>query len=190
MKKEFLDYVLKVRLPVTLFVIFGAFAVTYYVARPERDGIGYEPEQPIAFSHRLHAGNMQIDCQYCHTSVEKSRHASIPAANICMNCHSVARKDKPEIVKLTKYYEQNKPIPWKRIHKVPHYAYFSHQSHVMQGIPCQSCHGAVENMDVVMQVNSFTMGSCIECHRNPNSRLPKDFPNMKSGPVHCNACHR
>jgi hypothetical protein len=190
MKRALLDYVLKVRLPVTLFVIFGAFAITYYVARPERDGIGYAPEQPIAFSHKLHAGNMKIDCQYCHTSVEKSRHASIPAANICMNCHSVARKDKPEIIKLAKYYEQNKPIPWKRVHKVPHYAYFSHSAHVTKGIPCQSCHGAVENMEVIMQVNSFTMGSCIECHRNPNIRLPQGFARLSPAPTHCNACHR
>lgn len=190
MKKALLDYALKVRLPVTLFVIVASFALTYYIARPERDGIGYAPEQPIAFSHKLHAGNMNIDCQYCHTSVGKTRHSSIPAANICMNCHSVARKDKPEIQKLTKYYEEGKPIPWKRIHEVPKYAYFNHSVHINKQIDCESCHGDVKSMDILSQVNSFTMGSCLSCHRNAHERLPEIKHAINKGPTHCNACHR
>lgn len=190
MKKALLDYSMKVRLPVTFFVIVASFALTYYIARPERDGIGYEPSQPIEFSHKLHAGNMNIDCQYCHTSVEKSRHASIPSANICMNCHSVARKDKPEIMKLIKYYEEGKPIPWKRIHEVPQYAYFNHSAHVNKKIDCENCHGDVKSMDKILQVNSFTMGSCLSCHRKIHDRMPELKDVIQNGPTHCNTCHR
>ena len=98
MKKTLLDYTLKIRLPLTLFVIAAAFIITFYASRQERDGIGYQPEQPVKFSHRLHAGQMAIDCQYCHTGVEKGRHALVPSVNICMNCHTIARKTKPEII--------------------------------------------------------------------------------------------
>lgn len=195
MKKFLLEYNLKVRLPIIIFVIATTFAITYYVSYAERNGVGYAPEQPILFSHKLHNGTMGIDCQYCHTGVEKSRNASIPSADICMNCHTVARKDKPEIVKLTEYYNQNKPIPWKRIHKVPEFAYFNHSVHVNKGIDCANCHGDVKQMDVMAQVNSFTMGACLECHRNPEKRISNysdlvSKKNLKKGPEYCSACHR
>ena len=190
MKKVILDYALKVRLPITIFIILASFAVTYYVARPERDGVGYAPEQPIDFSHRLHAGEMDIDCQYCHTDVEKGRHAGIPPASTCMNCHSLARTDKEEIKKLTEYYEKDEPIPWKRIHEVPEYAYFNHSVHVNKGIDCANCHGPVENMDKVEQVHSFTMGACLDCHREPEKRMPEMAGKVKQGPDNCNTCHR
>jgi hypothetical protein len=189
-KKSVLDYILKVRLPVTVFVMAMAFALTYYVSRPERDYLGYSPDQPINFSHKLHAGNMKIDCQYCHTAVEKGRHAGIPSADICMNCHSVARKDRPEIKKLTKYYEQNKPIPWKRVHRVPEFAYFNHSFHVNKGIDCKHCHGEVGQMDKIAQVHSFTMGRCLYCHRNPYERMPELKGVVNRGRTDCWACHR
>jgi hypothetical protein len=189
MKKHYLDYLLKIRLPLTLFVIISTFIVTYYVSRPERDGLGYEPQQPINFSHKLHAGDMAIDCQYCHVGVEKSRHAAIPSVNICMNCHTYARKDSPEIIKLTKYYEENKPIPWKRIHKVPDYAYFNHSVHVNKGIQCESCHGDVAQMEKISQVRQFTMAACLDCHRSPHENLPY-LKDVKNGPENCYACHR
>ncbi len=190
MKRTALDYLLKVRLPITLFAIAASIAVTYFVTRAERDGVGYAPWQPIAFSHKLHAGQMGIDCQYCHTSVTKTRHAGIPAASICMNCHSIARKDKPEIIKLTKFFNENKPIPWKRVHKVPDYAYFNHSMHVNKGIDCRHCHGEVNKMDVVGQQHSFTMGSCLNCHRNPEAKMPELTGKINKGPEYCNACHR
>jgi len=192
MKKFLLDYSLKVRIPLIIFTAVLAFAVTYYVSYAERNGIGYNPEQPIAFSHFLHAGNMQIDCKYCHTGVEKSRVASIPSVDICMNCHSIARKDKPEIIKLTQYYQDNKPVPWKRIHRVPDFVYFSHAVHVDKGIDCNNCHGDIKKMDIAGQVNSFTMGACLDCHRNPGNNI-RDFGNLqniKKGPEYCVACHR
>lgn len=189
MKSSLLDYILRIRVPITIFVALAAFTVTYFVGRAERDGLGYSPTQPIAFSHKLHAGDMQIDCQYCHTSVEKTRFASVPSTETCMNCHRIARKDRPEIKKLTQFYEQNKPIPWVRIHRVPDFAYFSHVSHVAKGIDCTSCHGEVKNMEVVGQMSSFTMSACLDCHRNAHERLP-NVKEINKGPDNCFACHR
>lgn len=189
MNKSLLDHILRIRLPITLFVAILSFALTYFASRAERDGIGYSPQQPIAFSHKLHAGDMQIDCQYCHIGVEKSRHATIPAVATCMNCHTVARKDRPEIVKLTKYYNEGKALEWKRIHKVPDFAYFNHSVHVNKGIDCVNCHGDVRQMEVVGQMNSFTMAACLDCHRNIHEKIP-ELKNINQGPDNCWACHR
>ncbi len=189
MKNPLLDYILRVRLPITIFTAVAAMVITYYVGRAERDGVGYSPEQPIAFSHKLHAGTMKIDCQYCHIGVEKSRHALVPAVQTCMNCHTVARKDRPEIVKLTQYYEEGKALPWKRIHKVPDYAYFNHSIHINRGIDCSNCHGDVAGMEKIGQMNSFVMSSCLDCHRNAHTKLP-ELKNINNGPDNCFACHR
>jgi hypothetical protein len=188
-QKSLLDYILRIRLPITIFVIIVSFALTYYASKAERDGVGYSPEQPILFSHKLHAGDMKIDCQYCHTGVEKSRHAIVPAVATCMNCHSVARKDKPEIIKLTKYYNEGKPVFWKRVHKVPDFAYFNHSVHVNKGINCEACHGNVSQMEVIGQMNSFTMSACLDCHRNAHEKLPENKI-INKGPENCFACHR
>jgi hypothetical protein len=189
MKRTVLDYALKIRLPLTLFIIAVSFIITFYLSRAERDSVGYAPEQPIKFSHKLHAGQMSIDCQYCHIGVTKERHAIIPSVNICMNCHTVARKDKPEIIKLTQYYNEGKPIPWKRIHKVPEYAYFNHSVHVNKKIECATCHGDIKQMEVVNQVKAFTMTACLDCHRNPSSYLTY-LNKVNLGPENCSACHR
>ena len=188
MKKALLDYNLKVRLPVTVFVILASIAITFYVSRPERNNVGNAPDQPIDFSHRLHAGEMGIDCEYCHTSVEKGRHAMIPATSTCVNCHSIARRNKPEIKKLFEYYNNDKPIPWNKVHDVPDFVFFNHSAHVNKGIECQHCHGDVERMEKVRQVHSFTMSACLDCHREPEKRS-KDLKGMK-GPENCNTCHR
>ena len=190
MNKRALDYALKIRLPITVVVILSSFALTFYVSRPERDGLGYQPEQPINYSHKLHAGEMDIDCQYCHTGVEKTRHAMVPPAETCMNCHKVVKTDSPEIKKLREYWEKGEPIPWKRIHKVPDYAYFNHSVHVNKGIDCAHCHGDVRKMEKVEQVHSFTMGNCLSCHRDAHERMPEIAENINKGPENCNACHR
>lgn len=127
---------------------------------------GYQPAQPIAFSHKLHAGDHQINCAYCHTSVYKGKSANIPSANICMNCHSQIKSESPQIQKIYKAIEQNKPIEWVRIHNLPDLAYFNHSQHTaVGGIQCQQCHGPIETMDVVYQYSPLTMGWCINCHR-------------------------
>jgi hypothetical protein len=189
MKKTFLDYVLRVRLPITLFIALTSFTITYFASRAERDGIGYTPDQPINFSHKLHAGDMKIDCQYCHTGVEKSRVAMVPPLETCMNCHRIARKDRPDIIKLTKYYNEGTALPWKRIHKLPDFVFFNHSVHVNKGIDCVNCHGDVRQMEQIGQMNSFAMSACLDCHRNAHSRLP-DLKNINNGPDNCFACHR
>ena len=189
MKKSILDYTLRIRIPLVLFTAAAFCAATCFLSRPERDGIGYAPIQPIAFSHKLHAGTMKIDCKYCHTGAASSPTASLPAVSICMNCHTVARKNKPEIIKLTQYYEQGIALPWKRVHRIPDYAYFNHSVHVNRGIQCSNCHGDVEHMDVMTQVSEFTMGACLSCHRSAHENL-KNIPGIKNGPENCATCHR
>jgi hypothetical protein len=126
---------------------------------------GYQPEQPIAFSHKVHAGDNQIQCLYCHSAAEKSKVAGIPAASTCMNCHSQIRKDSPEIKKISTALAENKPIEWTRVHRLPDHAAFNHSRHLWAGIKCQQCHGPVETMDRVAQSETLLMGMCVNCHR-------------------------
>lgn len=127
---------------------------------------GYAPKQPIAFSHKLHAGQYKIDCNYCHTGVNRGKSATIPSANICMNCHGVIKKESPEIQKIYTAIEKDQPIEWVRVHNLPDLAYFNHAQHVnVGGVQCQQCHGEIQTMEVVEQRSSLTMGWCIDCHR-------------------------
>ena len=133
---------------------------------------GYAPAQPIAFSHALHAGQYEIACQYCHTGVEIGKSANIPSANICMNCHThiqnVGGKEgiSPEIQKIYNAVDNNQPIEWVRVHNLPDLAYFNHAQHVaVGGVECQTCHGPIQEMEVVGQHSTLTMGWCIDCHR-------------------------
>lgn len=127
---------------------------------------GYAPTQPIAFSHKLHAGQYQINCSYCHTTVYKGMSASIPSANICMNCHNAIATNSPQIKKIYTAIENETPIEWVRVHNLPDFAYFNHAQHTnVGGVECQSCHGQIQNMEVVQQVSPLTMGWCINCHR-------------------------
>ncbi len=127
---------------------------------------GYAPTQPIAFSHKLHAGFYEIDCKFCHSGVEKGKSAVIPSANVCMNCHGEIRRGSPEIQKIYNAIENNEPIQWVRIHNLPDLSYFNHSQHVkVGGIECETCHGNIKEMEVVQQVSLLTMGWCINCHR-------------------------
>lgn len=161
------------------FIIIVTALVVALVAKTAIDGLysvgvqqGYAPAQPIAFSHALHAGQYEIACQYCHTGVEIGKSANIPSANICMNCHThiqnVGGKEgvSPEIQKIYNAVETNQPIEWVRVHNLPDLAYFNHAQHVaVGGIECQTCHGPIQEMEVVGQHSSLTMGWCIDCHR-------------------------
>lgn len=130
---------------------------------------GYAPTQPIKFSHKLHAGYYEIDCKFCHSGVEKGKSAVIPSANVCMNCHGEIRRGSPEIQKIYNAIEKNEPIQWVRIHNLPDLSYFNHSQHVkVGGIECQTCHGEIQEMEVVQQVSLLTMGWCINCHREWN----------------------
>ncbi len=169
-------------------------------------GIGiaqdYAPTQPIKFSHKLHAGQNGISCVYCHSGAEKSRHANIPSANVCMNCHKYVQQGPvygtTEIAKIyaaldfdpnTQQYGPNpKPVQWIRVHNLPDHAYFNHSQHVMVGkIECQTCHGPVQEMDVVKQFSPLTMGWCIQCHRDGGISPPTDHKTAAGG--NCASCH-
>ena len=127
---------------------------------------GYAPKQPIPFSHKLHAGTYEIDCNYCHTGVNKGKSATIPAANTCMNCHNAIKTESPYIKRIYAAIEKNEPIQWVRIHNLPDLAYFNHAQHVkVGGIECVTCHGPIQEMEVVQQYSTLTMGWCINCHR-------------------------
>jgi len=130
----------------------------------------YAPIQPIPFSHKLHAGDMKIDCGYCHTGVYRGKQANIPGVNICMNCHSQVKEGpkygKDAIAKLRDHYEKGRPIQWVRVHNLPDLAYFNHSQHtVAGGLECTNCHGDIAGMEVVKQFSNLTMGWCINCHR-------------------------
>ena len=189
MKKILLDYTLRIRIPIIIIVVLISFLATYIASRAERNDVGYSPVQPIAFSHTLHAGTMHIDCQYCHSSVTSSPHANVPAVSVCMNCHTIARKDKPEIIKLKKYYDAGIALPWKRVHRLPDFVYFNHSVHVNSGLDCVNCHGDVASMDGDRQVVEFTMAACLNCHRNAHTVLAS-VPGVQNGPDNCWTCHR
>lgn len=206
---------------ITAFVLVGGLAKTIIEARTVGLHQGYMPEQPINFSHKVHAGEYEIDCKYCHSGTTKSKSAWIPSANVCMNCHKAipnrhdvadrhpdAKGDadiSPEIAKIYKAvgwdpeevayiegYEQE-PIEWVRIHNVPDHAYFNHAQHVVVGnLECQTCHGPVEEMDVVYQYSDLGMGWCINCHRSEKVKVlgePTDYTVAEMGGLDCAKCH-
>lgn len=152
-------------------VALCVFAVGYFGVRNDVLDVGYRPEQPVPFSHKLHAGELQMSCQYCHTGVEASAHSPVPSTQTCMNCHTVVKAESPKLKLVRESYETGKPIEWVRIHKVPDYAHFNHSRHIRAQIDCKSCHGPIEQMGVVSQVKPLTMGWCLDCHRNPDSRI-------------------
>ncbi len=169
-------------------VLITVLAVGWY-AQPDRFVRGYAPEQPIPYSHRLHAGILKIPCLYCHSGALRSRLAGIPAVQTCMNCHRVTRTDSLYIMKVASVYASGGPMMWQKVHHLPDHVYFDHRPHVSAGILCQTCHGEVQSMDVVSRQMSLRMSSCLGCHRDPAGRLPPDS-NVKRGPEHCYACHR
>jgi hypothetical protein len=186
-------------------------AVGYY-ASPEFTDVGYRPVQPIPYSHKLHAGELGIDCRYCHAQVEVAAVATVPPTKVCMNCHATILRDSPLLEPLRESAATGTPIEWVRIHKIPDYAYFDHSVHVGAGVGCASCHGAIHEMVVVQQARSLSMGWCLDCHRDPGIHLrPLDeVTNMEWAPTKtqmkmagqfrkerninpstdCSACHR
>lgn len=130
----------------------------------------YQPDQPIWFSHKIHSGQNQIDCMYCHFTADKSMHAGIPPVQVCLNCHNQVKEGKitgtEEIAKIHEAYNNGEPIEWIKVHNVPDHVYFNHAQHVNAGkVDCNDCHGTVEKMDVIIQVEDLSMGWCIDCHR-------------------------
>jgi hypothetical protein len=144
--------------------------VWYYVT-PEYSRVGYQPIQPVPFSHKVHVGQVGMDCRYCHNGVEQSWFSNIPAASTCMNCHSLILKDDPRLQLVRDSYQSGTPIPWVQIHRVPDYVYFNHSVHVNRGISCVSCHGQINEMEEVYHAKSLSMAFCLDCHRKPEDNI-------------------
>lgn len=148
---------------------------------------GYEPAQPIEFSHSLHAGEYQVDCLYCHFGATRSRHAGIPPIQVCLNCHAKVKPDSPEIKKISAAMETGNPIRWTRVHSLPDFVWFNHRAHVNGGVACRDCHGAVESMVRVSQFSSLAMGWCLDCHRQKLADPAND--GSIRPPTDCSGCH-
>lgn len=161
-----------VRASIALTIVAIAIIVgmTYYLT-PKYSNVGYQPLQPVAFSHYLHAGQLGIDCRYCHTYVDRSEHSNIPSSNTCMNCHNQVLPDSPALAPVRDSYESGLPVPWVKVHNTPDYVYFNHAVHVNRGISCVDCHGQVDEMDVVYQSQPLTMRFCLDCHRKPEDKI-------------------
>ena len=156
-----------------VFVILGLVLAFGYYGTPKTQRVGYQPDQPIQYDHALHAAQLEMDCRYCHSAVDKSPSAGIPTADTCWGCHQHAQKENPKLEPLRramdKTYEKydGKPIEWVRVHKAPDYVYFDHSAHVNRGVSCKSCHGQVNEMQKVYQAESLSMDFCLTCHRAP-----------------------
>jgi Cytochrome c7 and related cytochrome c len=145
---------------------------------------GYAPAQPIAFSHKLHAGDFRVPCLYCHFGARTSRHAGIPPANVCMNCHGLLQKQTTDLELLKELIDQQRPVAWIKVHNLPDFVYFNHSQHVTAGVECQTCHGHVERMTRVEQQAPLTMGWCIDCHRQRRTNLTVPAANLDCGKCH------
>ena len=187
----------------------AAAAGVWYYGTNKHIEVGYTPTQPVDYSHKLHAGDMGMDCRYCHSTVERAGKAAVPTPSICMNCHSTVKKDSDVLLPIREAYAENKPVVWTRVHDLPDYVYFNHEAHVNATVGCESCHGRIDQMVKVFQAKPLTMEWCLECHRNPEPNL-RSFENLtKMGyavppaerkkvlddnqvrpPTNCSTCHR
>src|SRR5262245_35437450 len=140
--------------------------ITYYFT-PKYTRVGYQPIQPVAFSHAIHVDQVGLDCRYCHNGVEKSWYSNIPAASTCMNCHNQILVNDARLALVRDSFNTGKPIPWVQVHKTPDYVYFNHSVHVNRGVSCYHCHGELNKMDEVRHAQPLSMGFCLNCHRNP-----------------------
>jgi hypothetical protein len=167
--------------PVLLISIVG---FVWYFFSPQWTDVGYRPIQPVPFSHKLHAGNLGLDCRYCHSTIERAAHAAVPPTETCMGCHSIVRKDSSKLSVVRQSWANDKPIPWIKVHMLPEYAKFDHSAHLGAGVGCTSCHNRIDQMEVVQQGQPLSMGWCLDCHRNPtpNLRPKSEVTNMSYNP--------
>jgi len=179
----------------------------WYYGSPWYTDVGYQPVQPVPYSHKLHAGDLGIDCRYCHNTVEVAAWAALPPTQTCMNCHAIVLKDSPNLALVRESLASGNPIPWVRVHKVPDFTFFDHSAHVTAGVGCVTCHGRLDQMPALRQEKPLSMGWCLDCHRDPtpNLRPLSEVTNMAwvrpaSGeivsprpvhpPTYCSGCHR
>lgn len=191
----------------------GAITAATYFLSPRYTQVGYSPKQPIAYSHRQHVRDFGIDCRYCHSGVDRSPVAMVPPTQTCMNCHQLVKMDSPKLAAVRESWEKGTRIEWIRVHKLADYVYFRHAAHVNSNIGCGECHGRIDQMDQVQQVQTLSMGWCLECHRDVRNRQgasrfvrpvsemtnmewktdpahPITLPRKLDPPEFCTACHR
>ena len=162
-------------LPALIVMILGGAVyvplVVGLAADPRTTDVGYQPVQPVPYSHAMHVGQLGMDCRYCHTTVEKAGFAAIPPTQTCINCHDAIKPTSPKLLKVQESRATGQPIEWVKVHNLPDYVYFNHSAHVNKGVGCVECHGRVDRMDVVYQAEPLSMGWCLDCHRNPGPQL-------------------
>lgn len=192
----------------------GLVGGIWYYFTPKYTRVGYMPTQPAPFSHAIHVEQLGMDCRYCHSFVEVASHSNVPSTQTCMACHTQIRATSPKLETVRQSWKTGEPVNWVRIHKVPDYTYFNHAVHVNRGVSCYSCHGAVNEMQVVWQDQPQSMSWCLDCHRAPENflRPPSEIYNMNwkpaagesqremgmkfkeewevNPPVTCGGCHR
>ena len=186
--------------------------IIWYYFSPRYTDAGYRPVQPVPYSHKLHAGDLGLDCRFCHTTVETSSVSMVPPTQTCMNCHTLILPESEKLLPVRGSWATQQPIRWVRVHNLPDFAYFDHSAHMRAGVGCISCHGNVAEMEEVMQMEPLSMGWCLSCHRDPepNLRPTSEVTNMQwepspnheafaarmmtekniTPPVDCSGCHR
>ena len=206
------DLVMKVGGLVLGLGLLGGVGAYVYFSYPTVIDTGYQPMQPVPYSHKLHVGQLGMDCFYCHSTVYKAAYAAIPASETCMNCHARVKDKSPRLQLIRDSFATGKPVPWVKIHRMPDYVYFNHQAHITAGVSCVSCHGRIDQMIEVKQEKPLNMGMCLDCHRDPAPNIrpaelvtkldwvpdrdPREIGNeiiAKKNihpPTNCSGCHR
>jgi menaquinone reductase, multiheme cytochrome c subunit len=206
------DKYVRIGAGVLALLALGGGAVAMYIGYPAVIMTGYTPVQPVPYSHKLHAGDLGMDCYYCHYTANKSSHAAVPQTEVCMNCHTRVKPQSPRLEKVRDSFSTGKPVEWVRVHRLPDYVFFNHQAHVTVGVSCVSCHGRVDQMVEVKQMEPLNMAFCLDCHRNPapNIRPVEQVTNLAwkpdrdpaaigreiiqargiNPPEYCSGCHR
>ena len=190
----------------------GAVAAYAYFSFPTVIDTGYQPVQPVPYSHKLHAGQLGLDCYYCHSTVYKAAFAAVPSTQTCMNCHTKVKDTSPRLELVRNSFQSGQAIPWVHIHRLPDYVYFNHEVHVTAGVSCVSCHGRIDQEIEVHQEKPLNMAFCLDCHRDPAPNLrpvelvtkldwvpdrdPREIgeeitrAKHISPPMNCSGCHR
>ena len=206
------DLILKVAGAIMGLGAVAAVSAYAYYTYPTVMDTGYQPVQPVAYSHKLHAGQLGLDCYYCHSTVYKAAFAAVPSTNTCMNCHTKVKTDSPRLEVVRESARTGQAIPWVQIHRLPDYVYFNHEAHLNAGVSCVSCHGRIDQMIEVGQAKPLNMAFCLDCHRDPAPNLrptelvtkldwvPDRDPRAIgeeiiaqkhiNPPVQCSGCHR
>lgn len=163
-----------------LLLATAAVAGLWYYFTPKYTRVGYQPIQPVSFSHNIHVEQLGLDCRYCHDGVEKSWYSNVPSSSTCMNCHNQVLKDDPRLSLVRDSAANGRPLPWIQIHKTPDYVYFNHSVHVNRGVSCVHCHGQINQMDEVRHDQPLSMTFCLDCHRHPEAflRPPEEVFNL------------